>query len=318
MPTRCAARFPPILESSWSTTLTFLRASFPRLRPLCLGLAGRRLAPNPAGAHFLRDHTLIAELVRASGAGQGRLVLDLGAGSGAITARLAAAGARVIAIEHDPRLAAGLRRRFDGDRRVEVVQADLRTVPLPRREFLVVASPPFSLTTALCRRLLDDPAVPLAGAELILQRGAARWLASPRPRDAETAWWAARYELRLARTVSPASFVPPPRVDAARLTITPRAITQHPGAQRRLRTVLRAAYRRPGARADALLGGLLGGRQSRRLLIGAAIDPAAPAGHLTGDQWHRLAITLADRGHGLDGRARGPGGWPARTANCHD
>jgi 23S rRNA (adenine-N6)-dimethyltransferase len=251
-------------------------------------VSGRRpLAPNPVGAHFLRDHALIAQLVRACGAGEGRLVLDLGAGGGAITAPLAAAGARVIAVEQDPRLAAKLRRRFDGDPRVRVVEADLRRVPLPRREFLVVASPPFALTTALCRRLLGDPAVPLAGAELILQWGAARWLASPRPRDAETAWWAARYQVRLARTISAASFVPPPRVDAARLSVRPRAIVASPRGQRLLRTMLRTAYRRPGARVDAIVGG------RRRLLVRAAIDPAAPVAEVTAEQWHRLAVLLA-------------------------
>jgi 23S rRNA (adenine-N6)-dimethyltransferase len=261
-------------------------------------VAGRRpLAPNPAGAHFLHDRALIAQLVRASGARDGRLVLDLGAGGGAITTALAAAGARVIAVEHDHRLAARLRRRFDGCPQVRVVEADLRRVPLPRRQFLVVASPPFSLTTALCRRLLGDPAVPLAGAELILQRGAVRWLASPCPRDAETAWWAARYELRLAATVSPASFVPAPRVEAARLTITPRDIVRNAAGQRVLRALLRAAYRTPGARADAVLGG----RQSRRLLIGAAIDPASPAVRITADQWHHLASMLADSRPGLAG-----------------
>jgi 23S rRNA (adenine-N6)-dimethyltransferase len=250
-------------------------------------VAGRPLAPNPAGAHFLHDRALIAQLVRACGAGEGRLVLDLGAGRGAITAALAAAGARVIAVEQDPRLAAGLRRRFDGDPGVRVVEADLRRVPLPRREFLVVANPPFSLTTALCRRLLGDPALRLAGAELVLQWGAARWLASPRPRDAETAWWTARYQVRLARTISAASFVPPPRVDAARLSVRPRAIVASARGQRMLRTLLRAAYRRPAARADAVIG------DRRRLLVRAAIDPAAPAAQVTAEQWHRLAVLLA-------------------------
>jgi 23S rRNA (adenine-N6)-dimethyltransferase len=265
-------------------------------------VSGRRPpAPNPAGAHFLRDRALIAQLVRASGARDGRLVLDLGAGGGAITAALAAAGARVVAVEHDPRLAARLRRRFDADPRVEVVQADLRRVPLPRREFLVVASPPFALTTALCRRLLGDPAVPLAGAELILQRGAARWLASPRPRDAETAWWTARYRLRLARTVTAASFAPPPRVDAARLSVRPRAIAGDPAGQRALWCLLSAAYRRPAARADAVLA--VPG--ARRLLIGAGIHPAAPAARITADQWHRLAIMVAA---GRSGRGRGRAG----------
>jgi 23S rRNA (adenine-N6)-dimethyltransferase len=254
-------------------------------------VAGRPpLAPNPAGAHFLNDRALIAQLGRACGARDGRLVLDLGAGQGAITAVLAAAGARVIAVERDPRLAAGLRRRFDRDPCVRVVEADVRTVPLPRRDFLVVASPPFSLTTALCRRLLGDPAVPLAGAELIIGWGAARWLASPRPRDAETAWWAARYHMRLARSIGAETFVPPPRSRAARLSVRPRPIVASAPGQRRLRALLRAAYRRPGDRADLVLPG------RRRLLVRAGLDPRTPVAEVTAEQWHHLALLLADGG----------------------
>jgi 23S rRNA (adenine-N6)-dimethyltransferase len=244
-------------------------------------------APNPAGAHFLHDRALIGRLVRASGARDGRLVLDLGAGRGAITGALAGAGARVIAVERDARLAARLRQRFDGDQRVGVVEGDLLALPLPRREFLVVANPPFSVTAALCRRLLGDPAVRLAGAEMIVQWGAARWLAHPRPRDAETAWWASRYELRLAQAVSCRSFVPPPRVDAAWLSVRPRPITASARGQRQLRTMLRHAYRTPGSRADAVLPG------RRRLLMRAAVDPRTPVALLTAEQWHRLAMLLA-------------------------
>jgi 23S rRNA (adenine-N6)-dimethyltransferase len=251
-------------------------------------------APNPAGAHFLRDHSLIGRLVGASGAGAGDLVLDLGAGRGAITAALAGAGSRVIAVEFDPRLAAGLRRRFAAEPLVRVVEADLRRARLPRREFLGVASPPFALTTALCRRLLGDPAVPLAGAELIVQWGAARWLASPRPRDAETAWWAARYQIRLTQVIGAASFAPPPRVDAARLSVRPRTQALSPHGQRLLRALLRTAYHRPGVRADAVL------RDQRRLLVRAAVDPGAPVAEVTGEQWHRLAVLLA---HGDQGSA---------------
>ncbi len=255
-------------------------------------MAGRRpLAPNPAGAHFLRDRALIAQLAGASGAGDGRLVLDLGAGHGAITAGLAATGARVIAVERDHRLAARLRRRFDGQPQVRIVESDLRLVPLPRRDFLVVASPPFSLTTALCRRLLGDPAVRLAGAELVIGWGAAKWLASPRPRDAETAWWAARYEIRLAQTVSAASFAPPPGTDAARLSVRPREIAASRAGQRLLRSLLRAAYRHPSARAGRMLAEA--GFGSRRLLIRAGIGLGAPVAEVTAEQWHRLAVMLS-------------------------
>jgi 23S rRNA (adenine-N6)-dimethyltransferase len=181
-----------------------------------------RLAPNPAGAHFLADKGLISQLVRASGAGPGDLVFDLGAGYGALTGPLAATGAKIIAVEIDAALAARLRRRFAAEPLVGVVEADLRKIPLPRRPFRVVASPPFALTTWLCRRLLDDPAVRLSGAELVLEWGAARWLADPRPRDSETAAWAASYDIRLVRRVPAASFSPPPSADAGYLRIRPR------------------------------------------------------------------------------------------------
>jgi 23S rRNA (adenine-N6)-dimethyltransferase len=179
--------------------------------------------PNPAGAHFLRDRSLIRQLVRGSGAGDGDLVLDLGAGYGAITSALARTGARVIAVERDPGLAGRLERRFSEHPGVRVVEADLRVIPLPRREFLVVANPPFSVTTALLRHLLGDRTVPLAGADLILQWGAAKGLTSARPRDTETARWLARYEVRLVRRVAAASFAPAPGVDAAHISIRPRA-----------------------------------------------------------------------------------------------
>jgi 23S rRNA (adenine-N6)-dimethyltransferase len=236
--------------------------------------------------------------VSAAGARHGRLVLDLGAGGGAITAVLAEAGARVIAVERDPRLAARLRRRFGGDPRVRVVEADLQRVKLPHRDFLVVASPPFSLTTALCRRLLGDPGVRLAGAELIIQDGAARWLASPRPRDAETAWWTARYEVRLARRVSAASFTPPPGVAAARVSIRPRPMNG--SAQRQLRTLLRLAYRGPGGRAAAVAASAViasaGVPRGRRLLVRAGVDPGAAAGEVTAEQWYRLALLAGAAG----------------------
>jgi 23S rRNA (adenine-N6)-dimethyltransferase len=260
-------------------------------------VAGRaRSAPNHAGAHFLRDRGVAAELVRRSGVGPGDLVLDLGAGDGAITAPLAAAGARVVAIERDPRLTRRLERRFAGSQ-VTVVQGDLRRVPLPRRPYRVVASVPFAITAALLRRLLDDPRGGLAGADLLVEWGLARRLAAPRPRDLATAWWIARYELRLERRVPAACFRPPPRVDAAHLAIRPRALAGDPRGQRLLRSMLRAAFAHPSQPLLAVARGTRPGadrshRSLRRILVAAGLDPAAPATSPTGAQWHTLALDL--------------------------
>jgi 23S rRNA (adenine-N6)-dimethyltransferase len=256
-----------------------------------------RAAPNPAGAHFLRNRTLITRLVGASGAGNGDLVLDLGAGYGAITAALATAGPRVIAVERDHRLVRKLDRRFAGEPRVRVVAADVLRVPLPRGEFLVVASIPFGVTTELLRRLLGDPGVPLAGAELIVGGGAARWLASPRPRDAETAWWTARYRIRLARPIPATSFAPAPNCDAAQISIRPRPIAGSRGDQRMLRGLLRDAFRGGGHRPVNV---------SRRVLLRAGIAPERRAADLTADEWHRLACLLAARPGPAGSRSPGP------------
>jgi 16S rRNA A1518/A1519 N6-dimethyltransferase RsmA/KsgA/DIM1 with predicted DNA glycosylase/AP lyase activity len=221
-------------------------------------------------------------MVGDSGAGEGRLVLDLGAGYGAVTAALAGTGARVIAVERDPRLAGRLSRRFDGDPRVRVVEADVREVPLPRRDFLVVANIPFGVTTDLLRRLLGDPGVRLAGAEMIIAWGAARWLTARVPRDEETAWWTARYSVRLAARIAPGSFSPPPSVAAARVSIRPYGITSSSGGQRRLRAVLRAGFRQRDRPVSV----------SRRMLLRAGIDPATPVAAVTARQWNRLAGLL--------------------------
>jgi 23S rRNA (adenine-N6)-dimethyltransferase len=144
---------------------------------------------------------------------RGELVLDLGAGHGALTAPLLDAGARVLAVELHPARAARLRTRFSG-RVVTVVEADLADVYWPARPFRVVASPPYAGTTALMRRLLT--ARNLVAADLLLQRSAARRLVSQRPGGD-------RWSLSLGLPVPRRAFSSPPRTDSVVLRIRRRA-----------------------------------------------------------------------------------------------
>ncbi|MDQ3642393.1 MAG: methyltransferase, partial [Actinomycetota bacterium] len=73
------------------------------------------------GWHRL-DSRVATRLVAQAGVRPGDLVIDVGAGDGALTAPLVRAGARVIAIELHPGRARGLRDRF-ADAPVRVVQA---------------------------------------------------------------------------------------------------------------------------------------------------------------------------------------------------
>lgn len=185
---------------------------------------GRRRPPNPAGFHVLRA-SVAAELVRSSGVGRGDLVLDLGAGTGALTVPLARTGARVIAVERESRLARSLERRHGGPR-VRVVDGDIRTVPLPTRPYRVVANLPFGIVMATIGRLLDDPRGRLTRADLVVPWHTALRLADPNPRAPRQRRWHRRFELRVARRLDRGAFRPPPSVAAGVLVVTRRAATR--------------------------------------------------------------------------------------------
>lgn len=172
--------------------------------------------------HFLRSSRDAAEIVRTSGVSRGDLVVEIGAGSGMLTAALVDRGVRVVAIELDPVWAARLRRRFASSPIVEVVCADALVVPLPAEPFRVVANVPFNRTTAILHRLLDDPATPLLRADLLVQEAVARKRGAARPSTLLDVCWGALYELSLGRRLPACCFRPPPSCDAAVLTIVRR------------------------------------------------------------------------------------------------
>ncbi len=180
--------------------------------------AGRR---THWGWHQLTDEH-VAELVAGADIAPGELVLDVGAGEGAITASLLRAGARVVAVELHPRRAAGLRRRFAGQP-VVVVQADAADLRLPRRPFKAVANPPFAITTALLRRLLS-PGSRLIAAQLVVPRPvAARWAAGRAPGARR---WQPSFDVRVERCL-PRSAVRPPAPSA----IAVLSVGRRPGSR---------------------------------------------------------------------------------------
>ncbi|HET7567231.1 MAG TPA: rRNA adenine dimethyltransferase family protein [Gaiellaceae bacterium] len=240
--------------------------------------------PRPPGRHYLRRRAFAAQLVHDAGITPGELVLDLGAGGGILTRALAAAGARVLAVELDPAAADALRRRFAGDPRVDVREADATRIPLPREPFSVVANLPFAAGTAILRRLLGDPRVPLDRLDAIVEWGLAAKRTAVWPSTLLGCAWGAWHELTVARRVPRACFAPPPSADAAVLRAVRRADPLVPPAEaEQYLALLRRCFE-----ARAPLDRVLPRTAVRSLAHELGFDPRAEARDLDVRQWAAL------------------------------
>ena len=180
------------------------------------------MSGQPSGSGSRRSwgwHALVDEwakrIVADAAIRPGELVLDIGAGNGALTGPLVAAGARVIAVELHPDRVRHLRARFAGDP-VTVVWADAASLRLPRRPFRVVASPPYAITSSVLRVLLA-PGSRLVAADLVLQRAVvARYAEGRAPRAGR---WSRAWEVGAGRAVPRRAFRPSPRTDSAVLLV---------------------------------------------------------------------------------------------------
>ncbi|WP_344144828.1 rRNA adenine N-6-methyltransferase family protein [Kribbella yunnanensis] len=164
------------------------------------------------------DSRWAQRVVDAAGVVPGELILDVGAGLGALTGPLVRAGARVIAVELHPGRADRLRRRF-ADEPVTVVRADAADLRLPSRPFRVVSSPPYTLSTALLKRLLA-PGSRLVSADLVLQRQVVNRYVRGEAPGAQR--WYRHYEPSLGLRLPRKAFTPPPHVDSAVLVLRKR------------------------------------------------------------------------------------------------
>jgi 23S rRNA (adenine-N6)-dimethyltransferase len=256
-----------------------------------------RAAPSarpPRGRHFLRSRAFAEELVRSSEVEAGTLVLDLGAGGGILTRALADRGARVVAVELDPLAAAGLRRRFANDPRVEVREADAAALRLPQGRFSVVANLPFAAGTTILRSLLDDPNVPLTRLDAIVEWRLAAKRAAVWPSTLLGCAWGAWYELSIARRVPRICFAPPPSVDAAVLRAVRRREPLVPVEEARAYLgLLRRAF---GARAP--VERVVPRAVVRRVAHELGFDPRAHARDLDAREWAGLHAALRRPGTG--------------------
>jgi 23S rRNA (adenine-N6)-dimethyltransferase len=244
----------------------------------------QRPARGAPGQHFLRSSRLAAELVRDAGIAPGDLVVDIGAGSGALTRALLDVRAQVVALEVDPALAAQLRQRF-ARRPVTVVEADARRFRWPHEPFSVVSNLPFAGSGEILGSLLRDPRRGLRRAEVIVQWEFAEKHAAVWPATLRATYWRAWFEIAIVARLARSAFAPPPTVDAGVLRIARRATPLVPPAEHERYWQLLADAFRTQAPLQRALRRRLTPRELRRLASLFGFDASSYPRDLDARQW---------------------------------
>ena len=273
-------------------------SGLPPLPPLREVIARHGLSADKAlGQNFLLDGQLLDRIARVPGLAEGATVYEVGPGPGGLTRALLGAGARVVAVERDRRCLPALAELGESaPGRLRILSGDALAIDEAAEAGAgahIVANLPYNVGTALLVRWLATPAWPPWWGSLTLmfqKEVAERIVARPDSagygRLAVLAQWRARP--RIAFTVHPSAFVPPPKVMSAVVHILPGAA---PGgvAVATLEALTAAAF---GQRRKMLRQSLKGLPGALDALAALAIDSARRAETLTVDDFVAIARLL--------------------------
>jgi len=233
------------------------------------------------GQCFLHDQGVVERIADAPGLDPGELVVEIGAGLGALTRALAARAGRVVCIERDRDMVAVLKQELAHLPRVEIREENALAfdfgqfgAPIP-----VVGNLPYNISSPLLFHILAQRRA-IRSATLMLQSEVAqRVTASPGGRSygVPSVLCQNVAEVRRCFAVSSGAFTPRPRVESAviQLEMRPRPLVEaeeQPFAQ-----VVKAAFK------------------YRRKTLKRALEQAFPAPQVEG------ALASA----GIDGKRRG-------------
>ncbi len=177
------------------------------------------------GQHFLIHQATAGKIAAAIRPEPGDVVVEIGAGLGALTLPLSKSGARVIAVEIDSELAAFLHRQFrakTGEETVGVECMDILKLDLValhdrfKRKLKIIGNLPYNISSPVLFKLMEG-ADCIQEAVLMLQNEvAARVLAGPGSKDNSILSIMVAYhsERKQFMRVKPTQFHPQPKVDS--------------------------------------------------------------------------------------------------------
>lgn len=205
------------------------------------------------GQHFLIDTGVIDRIERLIRPGPEDLMIEAGAGTGALSVRLAPKVSKLLAIEIDRDLLPCLAQALAPYANAEVIGQDILTADLPQilSAFLrpevrlrIVGNLPYNIATAIITKLVSQT-LPIEDMIFMLQLEVARRVAAA-PGSKDYGFFSVYCQhyctIDLGFRVSPSCFVPRPKVYSAMIIMRPRSHSGDPDFEKAFVTVTKAAF----------------------------------------------------------------------------
>ena len=258
------------------------------------------------GQNFLREQDVLKAISESCRASEEELVVELGAGLGALTYYLIQDYASVVAVERDRELVPLLKNFFQWAPGLELLEADAGTLDYQGlssahdKPLVVVGNLPYQISSRILVSVADAASSVRRCVVMIQKEVAERIIAPPGSKTYGllSVLMQRAFSGHVVRVVPPHVFLPPPKVHSAVLVLERNEVLRAPEADARMVAAARVAF---SARRKTLRNSVAGGlgvkpAQVEEAMVAGNLDPKRRAESFSLDEFEQLGEVLHTHG----------------------